>query len=372
MSFYEVLHELKSDLDHMSTRPVTVEQVQRALAKATLTPADLWALLSPAAAGSLETMAQKAHALTIRHFGRNMMLFAPLYLSNYCVNRCVYCGFSSKNEIPREKLSLEQVDREGRAIAATGLKHILILTGESREHSPVSYMKECVQILSRYFPSISVEVYPLTREEYAELAEVGVDGMTIFQEVYNEPLYGELHPKGPKHNFRNRLEAPERAGKAGLRTINIGALLGLDDWRREAFCTAMHAAYLQECFPEIEISVSLPRMRPECGGYEPQFPVDDRALVQILLALRLFLPRVGITISTRERPDFRDHLIPLGTTKMSAGSLTTVGGYARQGKTPGQFEISDPRSVQAIYQVIRKQGYQPVFKDWHWLRGAQA
>lgn len=265
MSFYEVLNEFKNNLDNMQTRPVTSDHVQRSLAKSSLTPGDLWALLSPAATGLLETMAQKARALTIRHFGRNILLFTPLYLANYCVNRCVYCGFSSKNEIPREKLSLEQVDQEGRAIAETGLKHILILTGESREHSPVSYMRDCVQILSRYFSSISVEVYPLETAEYDELAEAGVDGMTMFQEVYNEPLYGEVHPKGPKHHFRNRLEAPERAGEAGLRTINIGALLGLDDWRREAFFTAMHAAYLQERFPEIEISISLPRMRPECG-----------------------------------------------------------------------------------------------------------
>jgi 2-iminoacetate synthase len=262
-------------------------------------------------------------------------------------------------------LSFAEVEREAQAIAKTGHKHLLILTGESRYHSPVSYIKDCVLILKKYFPSISIEIYPLTTEEYAELVAAGVDGLTIFQEVYNKAIYSRVHPKGPKRNYQFRIEAPERAGEAGIRTITIGPLLGLGNWRSEIFLAGLHAYYLQKKFPEIEIGIACPRMRPEYGGHEAEFPLSDRDLVQSILAIRLFLPRVGINISTRERAEFRDNLVKLGVTKMSAGSSTVVGGYSVDKEGVGQFEISDHRPVREVYGAICHQGYKPIFQDWH-------
>ena len=307
-------------------------------------------------------MAQTARRLTLQHFGHTIQLYTPLYLANYCVNYCVYCGFNAANDIPRRQLTLEEVELEARAISRSGLQHLLVLTGESREHSPVSYIKDCVIILRKYFSSISIEVYPLSRKEYAELIAAGIDGMTIYQEVYNQEVYSRLHPRGPKRDYRFRLESPERAGQAGIRAINIGALLGLYDWRSEVFLTGLHAAYLQKKFPEIEISVSFPRMRPQYGNYQPESPVSDRDLVQSILALRLFLPRAGITISTRERSELRDNLVKLGVTKMSAGSSTAVGGHTDAVDGLGQFEISDKRSVDEMRKVISGHGYKAVLE----------
>lgn len=365
MSFYEQLTGYQALPDRFDLmNPV---QIRNSLQKSRLNYEDFWALLSPDAAGILEEMAWTAHKLTERHFGRNILLYAPLYLSNYCVNHCLYCGFRLENNIRRTKLTLEEVRCEARTIADTGIKHILILTGESRTHSPVSYIKDCVLQLTPFFSSVSIEIYPLQTGEYRELIEAGVDGLTIYQECYDQNTYRKLHPRGPKSDFRFRLEAPERAGEAGIRTINIGALLGLTDWRKEAFITGVHAEYLQNQFPEIEINVSFPRMRPYFGGIEPPSPVSDRDLVQIILAFRLFLPRAGITISTREEGHLRDHLLKLGVTKMSAGSSTTVGGYSGNQDT-GQFEIADHRTVDQVYQAITAQGYKPIFKDWHFLK----
>ena len=262
---------------------------------------------------------------------------------------------------------MEEVEKEARSIAATGLKHILILTGESREQTPVSYIKDCVEVLKKYFTSISIEVYPLETEEYEELYQAGVDGMTIFQEVYNEEVYSNLHLKGPKRNYRYRLDAPERACQAAMRSVNIGALLGLDNWRKEAFFTGLHARYLQDKFGDTEIGLSFPRIRPHTGTFQPSYQVSDKNLVQVILATRLFMPRAGITISTRERAEFRENLIGLGVTRMSAGSSTEVGGYGLTEKTQGQFAISDDRSVGEIKAMIYSKGFQPVFKDWQFI-----
>jgi 2-iminoacetate synthase len=288
-----------------------------------------------------------------------------LYLADYFVNYCVYCGFNASNQIERRKLSLPEVELEAQEIAKTGLKHILILTGESREHSPVSYIRDCVSILRKHFSSIAIEIYPLAEDEYAELIAAGVDGLTIYQEVYDEHIYEQLHPKGPKRDYKFRLEAPERAGQAGIRTINIGPLLGLGNWPKEVFLAGVHASYLQRKFPDAEVSISFPRMRPQCGDYEPQHPVADSELVQSILALRLFLPRVGITISTRESAELRENLIPLAVTKMSAGSSTVVGGHTDSKDGVGQFEISDDRNVDEMRKVIAGHGYKPILKDWH-------
>ena len=365
MTFYDEIERFRSlDLTGITEgfTPIHIEQI---LAKSEIHWQELLGLLSPAATGLLENMAQAAHKLTIKHFGRTILLYTPLYLSNYCVNQCVYCGFNMANDIPRRKLTLHEVELEAQAISGTGLQHLLILTGESRQHSPVSYIADCVSVLRKYFSSISIEVYPLSIEEYAELISAGIDGITIYQEVYDQQIYERVHPAGPKRDYSFRLAAPERAGATGIRTINIGALLGLNDWRREVFFTGIHAAYLQNKFPDIEIGVSFPRMRPQFGNFEPEYRVSDSDLVQSIAALRLFLPRVGITISTRENAFLRDNLLKLGVTKMSAGSSTAIGGHTDAIDSVGQFEISDRRTVKEMREIISKAGYKPILKDWH-------
>ncbi|ASA20322.1 2-iminoacetate synthase ThiH [Paenibacillus donghaensis] len=366
MSFYESLTRLEQLPFESIWKEATAADVQRALAKDWLTEMDLLVLLSPAAGPYLEAMAQKAQRLTRAHFGHAMQLFTPMYLADFCVNHCTYCSFSSIYDFPRSKLTLEEVRREAAAIAATGLRHILILTGESRRDNPVAYVKACVEVLREYFSSVSIEINPLSAPEYKELLEAGVDGLTLYQEVYHQATYRELHVKGPKRNYRNRLDAPERGCQAGFRSVNIGALLGMYDWRQEAFLTAMDARYLQDKYPDCEISLSPPRFRPYLGDFSPESDVTDRALVQIILAYRLFLPRSGITLSTREPAALRDHLLHLGITKMSAGVSTEVGGHTSGGGTP-QFEISDSRTVSEITEMLYAQGLQPVFKDWDML-----
>lgn len=341
------------------------DHVLRVLNKSKLNYMDYLTLLSPVAENYLEEMAQKAHRLTVQNFGKTIILYTPMYISNYCTNHCIYCGFSTLNKIARRTLTLEEVEQEAQAISATGLRHILVLSGEAPSHVPLNYLKDCIRILQKYFASIGIEIYPLSTEGYAELVEAGVDSLTIYQEVYNREIYDEVHVKGPKKDFKFRLEAPERGCQAKMRSVNIGALLGLDDWRREAFFLGMHGSYLQDTYPDAEISISLPRLRPHAGSFRPKSQVTDKNLVQIMLALRLFMPRVGITISTRERAWLRDNLVPLGVTKMSAGSSTKVGGHSQTNKGDGQFEMSDTRSVADIRQMLLDKGYQPVFKDWH-------
>jgi 2-iminoacetate synthase len=367
MSFYPLIEAYAEALPDARFEEFSEEDVRRAINRTTATVEDFMALMSPAASGLLEEMAGKASRLTVQHFGRTVSLFTPLYLANICTNHCVYCGFNCTNKIHRSMLSLEEVDAEGSAIAATGLKNLLILTGDAPAKTGVDYLEACTRVLNRHFPSVSIEVFALTEEEYARLVGAGVDGMTMFQETYDEKLYAVLHPKGPKRDYRFRLDAPERACRAGMRVVNIGALLGLGDWRRDALLTGLHAAYLMHNYPETDIAVSLPRMRPHVGEWEPKTIVSDRDMVQFLVALRLFLPRVGVTISTRENAEFRENILPLGVTRMSAGVSTAVGGHAdetRDAENTGQFDISDGRSVDEVCAALRGRGYQPVFKDW--------
>jgi len=364
MSFYDVLKGVDMDAVASRIEAASEADVLRAIGRERPTREDFLALLSPAAVPHLEAMAQRAHQLTVQHFGRAIHLFTPLYLANHCVNRCVYCGFNTHNAIPRRQLSLEEVEEEARCIAATGLRHILLLTGEAPKTSSVEYMADCARVLAKYFASISVEVYPLDREGYEKLLAAGIDGMTMFQEVYDEQAYLPLHPGGPKRNYRFRLEAPDRACAAGFRQVGIGALLGLNGWREEAFCTGLHADYLQHAYPDVEVSVSVPRMRPHTGAFQPKVTVSDRDLVQYITALRLFMPRAGITVSSRERAGLRDNLLRLGVTRMSAGVSTSVGGRATGQQDPGQFEISDERSVDEMAAMFAASGYQPVYKDW--------
>jgi 2-iminoacetate synthase len=365
MTFYDEITRLKNTDFSSTFNQITPSQINRILTKTGLQPQDFLALLSSTAADHLEDIAQAAHRLTLQHFGRSVLLYTPLYLANYCVNHCVYCGFNATNNIRRRQLTLAEVELEAQSIATTGLQHILVLTGESRKYSSIAYIKDCVQILRKYFSSITIEIYPLSSAEYTELIETGVDGLTIYQEVYNEETYEKLHPKGPKRDYQFRLETPERAGEAGIRTINIGALLGLHEWRSEVFLAGMHLAYLHKKYPEIEIGISFPRMRPQFGDFQPEYPISDRDLVQSMLAVRLFLPRAGITMSTRENSALRDNLIRLGVTKISAGSSTVIGGHTDDKDGIGQFEISDARSVDEMRTSIFNLGYKPILKDWH-------
>ncbi|MGP7818376.1 2-iminoacetate synthase ThiH [Niallia sp. 01092] len=364
MSFYDVFTKVK-DLPYSQLfTNVTSAEVERVLKKDCLTEKDFFLLLSPAAEKYIERMAQKAHQLTVQHFGKTMQLFLPLYISDYCVNTCKYCSFSFNNDFPRRKLTLEEVEKEAKAIADMGIKHIILLTGESLIHSSVSYLKESVNVLKKYFSSIGIEIQPLETKDYQELADCGIDSLTVYQEVYQEEIYRELHLKGPKRNFRYRLDTPERGAMAGFRNVNIGALLGLHDWRFETYMTGLHANYLQNNYLETEVGVSFPRMRPHAGDYQPNDIVTDKNLVQAMLAMRLFLPRAGIALSTRETSELRNYLIPLGVTKMSAASSTVVGGYTKKDSRKSQFEISDDRSVEEIKKLLKKSGYQPVVKDW--------
>jgi 2-iminoacetate synthase len=366
MDFYEYLEPYRNFDFNGFIKQVTDMDIRRILSKDVLSPLNFLALLSPQAANHLEPMAERAKAVTIRQFGRVIFMFAPLYLANHCVNRCAYCGFNAGNQIKRDVLSPKQVEEEAQAIAKTGIRDVLFLTGESRSVSPPEYMRDCVKILKKYFANIALEVYPLEVEEYEMLTKAGVDGFTMFQECYNESRYAQVHLGGPKRNYRYRLDAPERACRAGLRSINLGALLGLYEFASEAFFTGLHAYYLQHKYDACDFAVSLPRLCPHVGLFEPYSTITNHDIVQNLLALRLFLPHAGVTVSTREKPQFRDNLIGLGVTKMSAGSSTEVGGYANH-TTDDQFEVSDTRSVEQVADAIRKKGWLPVFKDWQTL-----
>jgi len=364
LSFYNTYNTFKNFSFEEFFNSISDNDISRILSKDHLDHNDFLMLLSPRAEKHIEEIAKKAKILTTQFFGKTISLYTPMYLANYCVNRCAYCGFNSDNNINRSKLSLTEVEKEAKYIASKELQHILILTGESREQSPVSYIKDCIKILKKYFTSISIEIYPLSILEYKELVECGVDGLTVYQEVYDEKTYDEVHISGPKKDYKFRLDAPDRGGDAKIRTINIGALLGLADYRHEAFFAGLHARYLQDRFSDTEIGLSVPRMKNHTGHFEPKFIVNDTNLVQIILAFRLFLPRVGITLSTRESAKLRDNLVGLGITKMSAESCTSVGGHAVDNDSTNQFDISDERDVEETKKMILSKGYQPVFQDW--------
>ncbi|MDA8244188.1 MAG: 2-iminoacetate synthase ThiH [Elusimicrobia bacterium] len=363
MSFYHKLETARPEAAAL-INSAGEASVLRALGEETVSGTGFAALLSPSAAPLLENMARRANELTLRHFGRTVSLYAPLYLGNYCENECVYCGFRRSSRMKRGKLSYEEAEAEGRALAASGIRHALLLTGESRVQTPVEYIGACAELLKKHFSSLSVEIYPLETGEYARLVEAGADGLTIYQETYDEELYARLHRAGPKRDFRYRLDAPERACRAGMRAVGVGALLGLADFRLEVFCAGLHAAWLQNNYPAVEIGVSLPRFRPQGVGYKSGDRVSDRDLVQAMTALRLFLPRAGITISTREPAELRRNLIGLGVTRMSAGSRTGVGGYAKAEKSGEQFAIADASGVEDVKEMIRARGCHPVMKDW--------
>jgi 2-iminoacetate synthase len=340
-------------------------QVESVLQQRKLSVKDILILLSDAALNHLEQIAQKAADLTRQHFGSAISLFTPLYISNHCENNCVYCSFAKHRSIIRKQLTFDEIRKEAIAISNTGIRHILVLTGEAPNTTGFDYIKRSLEIISDYFSVIAIEMYPLKEAEYKELITTGcMDSLTIYQETYNEELYQKLHGNGPKANYHYRLEAPDRAGRQKVRAITIGTLLGLDDFRKEAFHTALHAQYLQKTYPEVELSISFPRICPQEGDFVPQHSVYDRQLVQLVTAFRLLFPTVGITISTRESSQFRDGIVPLGVTKVSAGVSTAVGGYSNKPSTT-QFEIADLRTVSEMKTDLLELGFQPVMHDWN-------
>jgi 2-iminoacetate synthase len=365
MPFTDILKKYESfDVDACCAA-VSEAQVERVLGKERLSEIDYLALLSPVASTprNLELLARRAFAVTRSRFGNAMLLFTPLYVSNVCDNRCPYCSFAHQNRIRRRHLSVSEVRAEAGRIAATGLRHILMLTGESRRAAPVGYIAECAAALREYFASVSIEVYPLDEREYSEVAGAGADGLTVYQEAYDRGIYAGLHAGGPKSDFEYRLLAPERGCAAGMRAVTVGALLGLAPPRREAFFAGLHARHIAGAYPAVEVSASFPRLRPQAGAFKPKFSVSDREFVQYMAALRLFMPSAGITVSTRESAAFRDAILPLGPTKMSAGVSTAVGAGSGRASHP-QFEIADGRSVEEMRKNLLARGFQPVLVDW--------
>jgi 2-iminoacetate synthase len=364
MEFYDELKRYPWDEITHQIESRTASDVERALASPSPKLEDFMSLLSPAAEPFIETLAQRAHRVTEQRFGRVISLFAPLYLSNVCMNSCVYCGFNVHNPVARLTLTAEQAEAEARHIHDMGFRHILLVSGESPHLVTQEYLHAVLEKLRPLFASISIEIFPLDTDVYVDLIDKGVDGLTVFQETYHEQRYPDFHLGGKKRDFRWRLGTPERGGEAGFRRLGLGALLGLCDWRTEGFFLGLHAHYLLRAFWQSHVAISFPRLCPAAGAYEPPFPVSDTNFVQLLTALRLFLPDAGLVLSTRESPSFRDHLIPLGVTTMSAGSRTDPGGYTHTGEAEAQFEIADERPPQVVAEVIRSKGYDPVWKDW--------
>ena len=357
---------LAVDLGAIRRVRFTDADVSRALAARRPTLHDFAALISEPAASRLEEMAARAHRLTVQRFGRTIHLFAPLYLSNECVSTCTYCGFSAEHDIARRTLSVDEVVAEGRALWERGFRHVLLVAGEHARVVSKGYLAECVEALAPMFPSISIEVQVWDQATYERLVAAGCDGLVVYQETYSRPTYSAVHLKGKKRNYDWRLAAPDRGAAAGMRRVGVGALLGLhDDWRFEALAVAAHASALVRRWWRTEVTVSLPRMRPAAGvSVAPGGDVADPSFVQLLCALRLFLPDVGLVLSTRESPQLRDALVRLGVTHMSAGSHTEPGGYAAPSDAEPQFSVADTRSPAELAAVLRAAGYDPVWKDW--------
>ena len=343
----------------------TAADVEQALSREVLREQDFAALLSPAAEGYIEEMAQRARTETRKHFGNSVYMFTPLYISNYCENYCVYCGFNCHNRIHRAKLNYDEIKEEMKAIAATGLEEILLLTGESRKMSDVEYIGEACKIAKQYFKQVGLEVYPVNSDEYRYLHQCGADFITVFQETYHSDKYETLHLAGHKRIFPYRFHAQERAVLGGMRGVGFAALLGLADFRKDAFATGMHAWLLQRKYPHTEIAFSCPRLRPIINN-EKINPKDvhEPQLLQIICAYRIFMPFASITISTRECQRFRDNIINIAATKISAGVGVGVGGHEGTKKGDEQFEISDSRCVEEVYQAITRQGLMPVMSEY--------
>lgn len=362
----DIMDRVIAEMNSYDADIYTAKDVKEALAAETCSVDNFKALLSPAALPFLEEIAQKAQKETRKHFGNSVTIFTPLYIANYCENYCVYCGFNCHNKIKRAQLNAEEIEKEMQAIAETGLEEVLILTGESPNKSSVEYIGEACKIAKKYFKLIGLEVYPMDSKDYAYLHECGADFVTVFQETYNSDKYKTLHLGGRKRIFPYRLNAQERAIMGGMRGVGFAALLGLDDFRKDALATGMHAYLLQKKYPHAEIAFSCPRLRPIINNdkINPK-DVHEPQLLQIICAYRIFMPFASITISTRECERFRDNIIQIAATKISAGVNVGIGGHSQEEeKGDEQFEISDGRSVDEIYQMIEDNGMQPVMTDY--------
>ena len=369
----DVCSNVMSHMHSYDCSKYTAADVQSALEHDTCTIEDFKALLSPAAEPFLEQMAQRARIETSKHFGNTVYIFTPIYIANYCENYCVYCGFNCYNDIKRMKLSMEQIEHEMKVIAESGMEEILILTGESRGKSDVRYIGEACKIARKYFRMVGVEIYPVNTDEYKYLHECGVDYVTVFQETYDTEKYETLHLAGHKRIWPYRFDAQERALMGGMRGVGFSALLGLSDFRKDALATALHVYYLQRKYPYAEMSLSCPRLRPIINN-EKINPLDvhEKQLCQILCAYRIFLPFVGITVSSRESAAFRNGIVKIAATKVSAGVSTGVGDHEEKydGKESDgeqgdeQFEIADSRTLSSMYKDISDEGLQPVLNDY--------
>lgn len=342
----------------------TAADVQLALQKNKRTLEDFKALISPAAIPFLEHMAQLSHRLTQKRFGKTIQLYIPLYLSNECQNICTYCGFSYDNKLARKTLTLFEIIQEAEYLKQQGFEHVLLVTGEANKTAGVDYIKKAISLLKPHFANISMEVQPLDENEYKELTDVGLHTVLVYQETYHKEDYHLHHTKGKKSNFNYRLATPDRLGKAGIHKIGLGVLIGLEDWRTDNFFTALHMSYLEKTYWQTKYSVSFPRLRPAEGLIEPKVVMNDKELVQLICAWRIFNEEAELSMSTRENEKFRDHIIQLGITSMSAGSKTNPGGYITNIESLEQFEIDDTRSAAEIVQMIERKGYKAVWKDW--------
>ncbi|GEP95075.1 2-iminoacetate synthase ThiH [Chitinophaga cymbidii] len=365
MSFENIFRQYAWEDVKASIYTKTPRDVESALARKHRTLEDFMALISPAAAPYLEQMAAMSRQLTQQRFGKTIQLYVPLYLSNECQNICTYCGFSYDNQLRRKTLTGAEILQEISVIRSMGYEHVLLVTGEANQSVGMDYFKKVLPVVRGHFSQVSMEVQPMDREDYEQLIPLGLHTVLVYQETYHEEDYRKHHPKGKKSRFGYRLETPDRLGQAGIHKIGLGVLIGLEDWRTDSFFTALHLDYLQRTYWQTRYSISFPRLRPFSGGLAPKVDMRDRELVQLICAYRLLNEDLELSLSTREPEKFRDHLVQLGVTTMSAGSRTNPGGYAVDPQSLEQFEISDERSAQEVAAMIREQGYEAVWKDWN-------
>ena len=362
--FKEVFEKQDWDEVVLSIYTKTAGDVQRALSAGKRSLEDFKALISPAAAPYLEQMAQLSNRITQKRFGKTVQLYAPLYLSNECQNICNYCGFSYDNKIRRRTLTGAEILLEAEYLKQQGFEHVLLVTGEATKTVGIDYLRDAIRLLRPHFANISIEVQPLEEEEYRVLVAEGLYAVLVYQETYHKENYRLYHLKGKKSNFDYRLDTPDRLGHAGIHKIGLGVLIGLEDWRADNFFTALHVGYLEKHFWQTRYSISFPRLRPASGLIEPKSIITDKELVQLICAWRIFNEEIELSISTRENEFFRDNIIKLGATAMSAGSKTNPGGYVVEPESLEQFEIDDSRSVADVKGMIEGKGYKAIWKDW--------
>ncbi|WP_310608728.1 2-iminoacetate synthase ThiH [Buttiauxella brennerae] len=364
-TFTERWRELDWDDIRLRINSKTAADVERALSARKITRDDLMALLSPAASHYLEPLAQHAQKLTRQRFGNTVSFYVPLYLSNLCANECTYCGFSMSNKLKRKTLDQQEIERECAAIRKLGFEHLLLVTGEHQTKVGMDYFRQHFPAIRHQFSSLQMEVQPLDEHEYAELKTLGLDGVMVYQETYHQAVYAQHHLRGNKQDFFWRLETPDRLGRAGIDKIGLGALIGLSDsWRTDCFMVAEHLLWLQQHYWQSRYSISFPRLRPCTGGVEPGSVMTERQLVQVICAFRLLSPDVELSLSTRESPWFRDHMIPLAINNVSAFSKTQPGGYADNHSELEQFAPHDGRTPTEVADALTRSGLQPVWKDW--------